>query len=333
MRTIAASRSGLLLAAAAVVACGKNGGATDPPSLPAGGVRLVEVATVESPVDLTTPPGDPSRLFVAEQAGRVRVIRNGTLLHRPFLDLVGQITSGGERGLRGLAFHPQYATNGRFVVHFTDLDGDTRVVSYRVSTADPDVADPTTGTLVFATPQPFSNHNGGQVTFGPDGMLYLGLGDGGSGGDPEGNGQSLRTPLGKILRLRVSGSGQVSTPPDNPFIAQTGLKPEIWSYGLRNPWRFSFDRANGDLYIADVGQGAREEVDYASAASGAGRGANFGWNIMEGTQCFSPATGCNSASLTLPALDYDHSQGCSITGGLCVPGPGHPVTARTVFLQ
>lgn len=293
-------------------------------SLPQGrGARLQSVASgLSAPLYLTAPPGDGSRLFIVEQTGAIRIVKDGVLLPTPFIDLSARLVAGGEQGLLGLAFDPDYATNGRFVVHYTDLAGDTRVSSFQVS-ADPDVADAGTEQTIFTADQPYSNHNGGQVLFGPDGYFYLGLGDGGSGDDPEGRGQNLAEPLGSILRMDVRTGTPYSIPPDNPFVAQTGAAPEIWSYGLRNPWRFSFDRATGDLYIADVGQNRIEEVDIAPANAGAGKGANYGWNIMEGSGCLSGGV-CDQTGLVLPVFEYDHGQGCSITGGYVYRGAALP---------
>jgi glucose/arabinose dehydrogenase len=294
-------------------------------------VTLQEVATgLDFPLFLTAPPGDATRLFVVEKTGRIRVIKNGALLAQPFLDLSGRVSGGSEQGLLGLAFHPQYAANGRFVVNYTNSSGDTRISVFRV-TANPDVADPSSEQVILAVAQPFANHNGGMVVFGPDGKLYLGLGDGGSGGDPQGNGQSKGVLLGKILRVDVSGAGALSVPADNPFVGQAGSRTEIWSYGLRNPWRFSFDRAQGDLYIGDVGQNAREEVDVSPAAAGGGRGVNFGWNVMEGTACYAPSSGCNRSGLTPPVLDYDHADGCSVIGGYVYRGQAIPALRGRYF--
>ena len=304
-----------------------------PPPPPPGteSVRLQEVASgLDFPLFLTAPPGDQTRLFIVEKTGRIRIVKNGALLPTPFLDLSSQVSNGSEQGLLGLAFHPQYASNGRFVVHYTNPSGDTRVTVYSVS-GNPDVADPAGGQVILAVDQPFSNHNGGMVAFGPDGMLYIGLGDGGSGGDPQGNGQNRNTLLGKLLRLSLSGTGQVSIPADNPFVGQAGMRGEIWSYGLRNPWRFSFDRQTGDLYIADVGQNAREEVNASTAAAQLGRGLNYGWKVMEGAACYSPQTSCNRSGLTLPVLDYDHSQGCSVTGGYVYRGTAIPALQGHYF--
>jgi glucose/arabinose dehydrogenase len=311
--------------------CDDGSGPPGPGDSTAVALRLQQVATgLDFPLFLTSPPGDLSRLFVVEKTGKIRIIKDGALLATPFLDVSGLISSGGEQGLLGLAFHPQYAANGRFVVNYTDRSGDTHVSAFHVS-SNPDVADPASEQVLLAVDQPFANHNGGMVVFGPDGKLYVGLGDGGSGGDPNGNGQNKGVLLGKILRVDVSGAGQLSVPADNPFVGQSGARPEIWSYGLRNPWRFSFDRQTGDLYIADVGQNAREEIDVSTAAAGSGRGLNFGWNIMEGTACYSPSSGCNRTGLTLPVLDYDHSQGCSVTGGYVYRGAAIPALGGTYF--
>jgi glucose/arabinose dehydrogenase len=284
-------------------------------------VRLREVASgLASPVFLTSPPGDQERTFVVEQGGRIRIIRNDALVSAPFLDISSRVQNGGEQGLLGLAFHPGYAANGRFVVYYTNTSGDIRIASYRV-TANPDVADPASEQILLAVPHPSnSNHNGGMVAFGPDGLLYAGIGDGGGGGEPNGNGQNRTVLLGKIVRLDVSAGGQASVPSGNPFVGQAGMRPEIWSYGLRNPWRFSFDRLTGDLYIGDVGQNEREEINASTDVSQFGRGLNYGWKIMEGNSCFSPSSGCNRSGLTLPVLDYTHSDGCSVTGGYVYQG-------------
>ncbi len=294
--------------------------------------RLREVANgLSAPLFLTSPPGDQTHAFVVEQGGRIRIIRNDALVPTPFLDISDRISSGGERGLLGLAFHPQYATNGRFVVYYTNPSGDIRIASYKVS-ANPEVADPASEQILLAVPHPnFSNHNGGMVAFGPDGHLYAGIGDGGSGGDPNGNGQNRNTLLGKLVRLDVSAAGQASIPADNPFVGQSGIRPEIWSYGLRNPWRFSFDRVTGDLYIGDVGQNSREEIDVSTDQTNFGRGLNYGWRIMEGTACFSPSAGCNRTGLTQPVLDYGHNDGCSVTGGYVYRGSLAPALRGHYF--
>jgi glucose/arabinose dehydrogenase len=301
------------------------------PNLPQGsGARLQEVAAgLSFPLYLTAPPGDLTRLFIVEKTGAIRIVKNGTLLATPFLDISGQISSVGEQGLLGLAFDPNYASNGRFFVHYSDPLGNTRVSSFQGS-ADADIANAGSEQIILTATQPYPNHKGGQLVFGPDGMLYLGLGDGGSGGDPQGRGQDRSDLLGSILRLDVQAGSSYTVPSDNPFIGQAGARPEIWSYGLRNPWRFSFDRGTGDLYIADVGESRFEEVDISPAAEGAGKGANYGWNLMEGKHCFSTSP-CNQTGLTLPLHEYNHSQGCSITGGYVYRGSAVPALQGIYF--
>ena len=310
---------------------GPSGGPPPEPPPPDGPVpvALQEVAGVVFPLYLTSPPGD-SRLFIVEKGGVIRIVKDGSLLPSPFLDLSSKVSGGPEQGLLGLAFDPGYATNGRFIVHYTDVSGNTTLSAYRVSATDPDQADPATETILLTVEQPFPNHNGGQILFGPDGMLYLGLGDGGSGGDPGGRGQSLADLLGDILRLDVSSGTSYTVPPDNPFVGQTGPRPEVWSYGLRNPWRFSFDAATGDLYIGDVGQNVWEEVDVVAAAAGAGRGANFGWNVTEGRHCYA-SPGCDTSQFTMPVLEYSHAQGCSISGGYVYRGAAIPALQGHYF--
>jgi glucose/arabinose dehydrogenase len=291
-------------------------------------VALEQVAEgLDFPLYLTAPPGDP-RLFVVEKGGAIRVIKDGALLAEPFLDIHAQVSTGGEQGLLGLAFDPAYATNGRFIVHYTNTAGDTRLSAFHVS-ADPDRANPTSEQVLLAVDQPFANHNGGQIAFGPDGFLYLGLGDGGSEGDPNGTGQRRDDLLGSILRLSISSSGY-TVPPDNPFVGANGARGEIWSYGLRNPWRFSFDRLTGDLYIGDVGGNRLEEIDVAPASTRGGRGVNYGWNVMEGTSCLGGA-GCDTTGLTLPVLQYDHGQGCAVTGGYVYRGAAIPALQGHYF--
>lgn len=287
------------------------------------GARLQEiVAGLSSPLYLTAPTGDP-RLFIVEKTGAIRIVKDGLLLGEPFLSISNQVTTDGERGLLGLAFDPDYATTGVFIVHYTDLDGNTTLSRFQVSPTDPDRADPASQTLVLAAAQPFANHNGGQIAFGPDGFLYLGLGDGGGGGDPGNRAQDLSDLLGSILRIDVRNGAPYGVPADNPFVGQANARPEVWSYGLRNPWRFSFDRSTGDLYIGDVGELQREEIDVSTAEAGAGRGLNFGWHIMEGTSCFLEA-GCDQTGLTLPVLEYNHNQGCSVIGGYVYRGNAIP---------
>jgi glucose/arabinose dehydrogenase len=306
-----------------LLACSGSGGANEPTPPddpgPDPAPALVEVADgLSFPVHLTSPPGDP-RLFVVEKSGTIRVIKDGQVLQTAFLDIRDEVSGGSEQGLLSLAFHPDYASNGRFFVDYTNRAGDTRVVEYRVS-ADPDRADPAPVQTILSVDQPFANHNGGLLVFGPDGMLYVGLGDGGSGGDPQGNGQNRGVLLGKILRIDVDAGTPYAIPSDNPFVGQAGRRGEIWAWGLRNPWRFSFDRETGDLFVADVGQNDREEVNARSRDEG---GVNYGWNVMEGSECFQDDD-CDRAGLTLPVVEYDHGEGCSITGGFVYRGSALP---------
>ena len=281
-----------------------------------GGIRLQQFATgLNTPVYLTHAGDGSGRLFVVGQEGTIRIIRDGRLLPRPFLDIRRRVIAGGELGLLSVAFHPQYARNGRFYVNYTADSGNLRTViaEYRVSAEDPNVAD-TSERVLLEISQPFRNHNGGLNLFGPDGMLYIGMGDGGSGGDPLNNGQRLDTLLGKFLRIDVDGGSPYRVPPDNPFVDRPGARPEIWAYGQRNPWRFSFDRATGRLFLADVGQNRWEEIDLIE------KGGNYGWRLMEGAHCFNPETGCNTTGLILPIMEYGRDLGCSITGGYVYRG-------------
>ena len=280
--------------------------------------------------------GDGSgRLFVLEKAGRIRVFDGQQLLPDPFLDLSSQVLSTGvEQGLVGLAFHPDYATNGFFFVSYVDLEGDSIVARYRVSGTDPNLADSTSGVEVLEIDQPFASHNVNQLQFGPDDYLYIGSGDGGPGQDPSNRGQDLTTLLGKVLRLDVNpaltcelkglAEGCYAIPPDNPFAGQPPARPEIWAYGLRNPWRFTFDRATGDLWLADVGQNRWEEVNLQPAASGGGE--NYGWRLMEGRHCFLPPEDCTEPGLVLPVLEYPHVAGddCAVIGGYRYRGTSWP---------
>jgi glucose/arabinose dehydrogenase len=318
----------LLLGVMGAGSCGSDAG----PNLPTGeGVRLLEIASgLDVPLYLTAPTGDLNRLFIVEKSGRIRIVKDGTLLPTPFLDISGLVSGGSEQGLLGLAFPPDYATTGRFVLHYTDTAGDTRVSVFQVS-PDADIADPASEQVILTADQPFTNHNGGQIAFGPAGFLYLGLGDGGGSSDPEGRGQDLSELLASILRVDVQSGTSYTVPPDNPFVGQQpATRPEVWSYGLRNPWRFSFDRANGDLYIADVGQNNIEEVDVAPSASGGGKGLNYGWSIMEGNQCYGGGQ-CDQTGLTLPTFQYTHAEGCSIIGGYVYRGSAVPALQGLYF--
>jgi glucose/arabinose dehydrogenase len=280
------------------------------------------VAGLVQPVYLTHAGDGSGRLFIVEQGGVIRIFKSGTLLAAPFLDITSRVISGGEQGLLSVAFHPDYETNGRFFVNYTAPGGGPAgksvIAEYRVSSANPDVAD-TTERVLLEIPDPFSNHNGGLNKFGPDGYLYIGLGDGGSGGDPQNNAQRLDALLGKVLRIDVNAGQPYGIPSDNPFVGVSGARGEIWALGLRNPWRFSFDPCTNRLMLADVGQNAWEEVDVIQ------RGGNYGWRIMEGRVCFNPPTGCSTTGLQLPIAVYDHGQGCSVTGGYVYRGMGSPI--------
>jgi glucose/arabinose dehydrogenase len=266
------------------------------------------VAGLQRPVDLQA--DGSGRLFVIEKVGRIRIIENNQLLQAPFLDISDRVGSrGNEQGLLGLVFHPQYKENGRFFVNYTDNNGNTVIARFQVS-SDPNVADPSSEVKILGVDQPFANHNGGVLAFGPDGYLYAGLGDGGSAGDPLGNGQNIKVLLGKILRLDVDSAEPYAVPSDNPF------GNEIWAYGLRNPWRISFDKSTGDLYIGDVGQDQWEEIDFLPAGSPGG--ANFGWSIREGAHDYK---GGNAQGLIDPVAEYSHPEGgCSVTGGYVYRG-------------
>jgi glucose/arabinose dehydrogenase len=280
-----------------------------------GMVRLIPVVTkdLESPVFLTHAGDGSPRLFVLEQTGRVRIVERNLLSPSPFLDIRDRVLSGGERGLLGLAFHPDFRRNGRLYVNYTRRpDGATVVAEYRRgSSPDQALRDER---ILMVVPQPYPNHNGGMVAFGPDGYLYVGLGDGGSAGDPGNRAQDPDELLGKILRIDVDRGDPYGVPPDNPY-AREGGRPEIYALGLRNPWRFSFDSLTGDLWVADVGQHKWEEIDLVT------KGGNYGWRMMEGTHCFSPVIFCRTSGLLLPLLEYPHEKGrCSIIGGYVYRG-------------
>lgn len=301
------------------------------PAAPSVAISLTPRATgLNSPVDLAaTPQAGDSRLFIVEQSGRIRIMRNsGSLLRRPFLDIQDRVSSGSERGLLGLAFHPDYAANGYFYVNYTNLSGDTTISRFSVS-GSRNLADPNSEQILLVVDQPFANHNGGDLAFGPDGYLYIALGDGGSGGDPLNNSQNIDSLLGKILRIDVDGGAPYAIPADNPFVGLPGAD-EIWAYGLRNPWRISFDRQTGDFFIADVGQSAREEIDFQAAGSAGG--ANYGWRCYEGTQAYN-LSGCNPdpGVYDFPAHEYTHSEGCAITGGFVYRGALYPTLAGHYF--
>lgn len=294
------------------------------------GIQLTTVVTgLGAPTDIQHAADGSNRLFLVEQVGRVRIFQNGVLQSTPFLDIRNKTTGSGERGLLGLAFAPNFPSSKRFYVNYTNLSGNTVIAMYTVSTSTANTADPATEVVLMTVPQPFSNHNGGQIQFGPDGYLYIAMGDGGSSGDPFGNAQNRNSLLGKILRIDVeSQPGAVRIPPSNPFVNTAGARAEIWATGLRNPWRFSFDRSTHDLWIADVGQGAWEEVNFQPASSAGGE--NYGWDTMEGNHCYAAAT-CNMTGLTPPVAEYGHSLGCSVTGGFVYRGTQFPALAGTYF--
>jgi glucose/arabinose dehydrogenase len=319
--------SGTILTPAPIASAESEGPPTPALDLAHVAVRFDEVASgLVSPLAIANAGDQSGRLFVAEQEGRIRIVRDGALAGAPFVDISSEVSSGGERGLLGLAFHPDFPADPRFFVDYTDANGDTRVSSFTVDPSRPDVADASTERRLLFVKQPYPNHNGGALAFGPDGYLYISLGDGGSGGDPHGNGQSLTTLLGKILRVdvdRPDADLEYGIPPDNPFAGADDRRREIWLTGLRNPWRLSFDRATGDLWIGDVGQGAWEEVDVQRA--GVPGGTNFGWNRMEGTHCYRPSNGCEDPDLTLPVAEYGHDQGCTVIGGVVYRGTAQPL--------
>jgi glucose/arabinose dehydrogenase len=322
-----ASASATATTAAAPTATPDGGAPTAGPSA-AKGVRLKRIGTFDSPVYVTAPAGDGQRIFVVEQGGTIRVLVGGKRRATPFLDIRDRVTAGGERGLLSMAFAPDYATSGLFYVYYTDRNGDTRVVEYHRASADR--ADAGSARQVLFQRQPEPNHNGGPLVFGPDRLLYIGLGDGGGGGDlhgPRGNGQNLGTLLGKILRIdpRASGGRAYSIPGSNPFVGRSGARGEIWAYGLRNPWRFTFDPRSKAAIIADVGENAVEEVSIAQA------GANLGWRVFEGRSRYTE--GESAPAHVPPVIERLHSNGnCSLTGGIVVRDPGLPALGgRYVF--
>ena len=286
----------------------------------AGGVKLVSVGKFNMPLYVTAPPKDLRRVMVVQQGGRISVVRDGKTLSKPFLDISSRVTAGGEQGLLGLAFAPNYAKSGLFYVYFTRRDGKQEVAELRRATSDRANAGSIRSVLVMDDPE--ANHNGGQLNFGPDGLLYIGTGDGGGGGDQHGtigNAQNLGSLLGKILRIdpRRSGSKAYSVPASNPFVGRAGARREIFSYGLRNPWRFSFDRVAGDLIIGDVGESAVEEIDFTTIEQA--RGGNFGWRVREGNRQFSDESVDGAIE---PVIVRTHDEGwCSVTGGYVVRDP------------
>ncbi len=303
--------------------------AVTPATPSAAQVKLTAVASgLSSPVFVTSPNDGTNRLFIVQKTGSIRIVQNGSLLPGAFFDISHWVTKGSEQGLLGLAFHPSFKTNRKFYVDYTDLHGNTVVREYRASPTNPDHVASTSGRTILTIRQPYANHNGGMIAFGPDGYLYIGTGDGGSGGDPGNRAQSLNSLLGKILRIDINHTStgrQYRVPSTNPYVGRAGLD-EIWQRGLRNPWRFSFDSLQGNLWIGDVGQNRYEEVDRAVKSTyGPGRGYNWGWRMMEGFHCYNPSTGC-SAGKRMPLLEYSHATNgrCAITGGYVYRGTAIP---------
>jgi glucose/arabinose dehydrogenase len=323
-RSLRSSATALLLALASILPASA---AAFTPSGTVQGVGLQQVASDLGPITGITNAGD-GRLFLTIRTGRIVILENGAARPQPFLDIHDKTTTDGERGLLSTAFHPRYSENGFFFVDYTNLQGDTVIARYQVSASDPNQADPASARILLTIQQPFSNHNGGQLQFGPDGYLYIGMGDGGSADDPACRAQRSDVLLGKLLRIDVDQN--VATPPyygipaSNPFRGAGDPPDEVWASGLRNPWRFSFDRETGDLWIGDVGQNQREEIDFQPVASRGGE--NYGWKIMEGTLCHlrnacpSGTPECGSSAYTLPILEYAHNLGCSVTGGYVYRG-------------
>ncbi len=311
--------------------CGGMGSQPSPNPGPPPTLALTPVVSgLSSPVDLQQPNDGSGRFFVVEQGGRIRILQNGSLLATPFLDISSKVVVDIEEGLLGIAFHPQFAQNGRYYVNYDRRGGpqgqQTVIAEYTVPTGG-NVTDPATERILLVVDQPFTNHKAGQLAFGSDGFLYFGLGDGGSGNDPLGNGQNTQTLLGKMLRIDVnttSAGKAYGIPADNPFAGGGGL-PEIYAYGFRNPWRFSFDRMTGRLFCADVGQGQFEEVDLVT------KGGNYGWSIMEGAHCLNGGA-CNMNGLTLPIVEYDHSEGIAVIGGFVYRGSAIPSLAGTYIM-
>lgn len=281
------------------------------------------VGGLDRPVAIAGAADGSGRLFVVEKKGFIRVVQNHVLADTPFLDITDRVGSlSSEQGLLGLAFHPDYAGNGLFFVNYTDLEGDTVVARFATS-GDPNRAEPGSEAVILTLDQPAANHNGGHLAFGQDGYLYVGTGDGGGAGDRYGNGQNGQTLLGAMLRLDVDSGLPYNVPSTNPFVGRPNVRDEIWALGLRNPWRYSFDRLTGDLFIADVGQNQYEEVNFQPADSAGGQ--NYGWPIMEGRHCYPADRPCERVGLTLPVREYDHSRGCSVTGGYVYRGQEFPI--------
>ncbi|MDP9483811.1 MAG: PQQ-dependent sugar dehydrogenase [Chloroflexota bacterium] len=297
-------------------------------------LQRVPNTTYTKPLAIVNAGDGSGRLFIVEQGGRIKIIDGGTLVSTPFLDIHTKISTGSERGLLGLAFHPSYETNGQFYVYYTDTAGVIVIARYNVDPANANRA-LTNGVTIMRIGHPYSNHNGGTLAFGKDGYLYIGTGDGGSSGDPGNRAQSLSYALGKILRIDVnhtSGSLKYRNPSTNPYVGRSG-DDRIWARGLRNPWKFSFDKITGDLWIGDVGQNRYEEIDRATKASGLGRARNYGWRVMEGRACYRPSSGCSTSGKTSPIAVYTHGNGCSVTGGYVYRGTKYPAMTNAYLLS
>jgi glucose/arabinose dehydrogenase len=322
------ARIALLGGVCLLLACDKKSSSPTGPGTPSA-LGLQPVASgLNFPLYLTAPPNDVSRLFVVEKGGTIRIISNGAVLATPFLDVSALVSGGPEQGLLCLVFDPNYSVNKRFFISYTDLGDSVKIARYHVSN-DPNVAVSTADRILLSVYKPENNHNGGMLAFGPDHMLYSGVGDGGGAGDPYNTGQDRSDLLGSMIRIDVSGASY-TVPASNPWVGSTA--PELWNYGLRNPWRWSFDRQTGDLYIADVGQDSHEEIDVSTAVSGGGRAANYGWSITEGLACYPPAVvNCSHNGLTDPVIDYDHSVGCAVVGGYVYRGNAIPGLRGTYF--
>ena len=333
----------LLALSTVLLECGSSSSSPAPaapappaaPPAPSGPLVLTltpVLSGLNSPVDLQNAADGTGRLFVVEQQGQIRIVSNNSLVPTPFLDITSLVDFGGEKGLLGLAFHPAYTQNRRFFVNYDRVASgqmQTVIAEFQTLASNPNQADPNSQRILFTVNQPFPNHKGGQLAFGPDGFLYIGLGDGGSAGDPLGNAQNRQVLLGKMLRIDVDHTSpglQYAIPSDNPFLNGVD-RGEVWAYGLRNPWRFSFDVSSGRLFAADVGQDKFEEIDILQ------KGGNFGWNIMEGLHCFKPSSGCNMTGLILPITEYDHSQGDAVIGGYVYRGAAIPRLSGTYLFS
>jgi glucose/arabinose dehydrogenase len=318
----------LALGCAVFLGCSSDdSGSGPPPEVPPLSAELVE-SGLSHPLLVTAPPGNQTRLFVVERTGTIRIIKNGNLLPTPFLDITDKVFDGVEQGILGLAFAPDYATSHMFVLHYINSNLEVVISRFHAPSGTADVAD-TTEQVLLTVQQPVGpDHNGGTVTFGRDGYLYISLGDGGCCGDPQGHGQDRTELLGSILRIDVPNTGPYQIPPDNPWATHATFRHELWNYGLRNPWRFSFDRSTGDMYIGDVGDDRREEVDVISHTSTGGE--NLGWRVTEGLECYL-GDPCDQTGITLPVLDYDHSEGCAVMGGNVYRGSAIPALRGTYF--